>query len=232
MNLFSRVVVVETIRRHLTHIGYITYVAFMAIVAVGVSQFGPPGAMWPTLVGLLAIITGCGPIGPEFSSGTLQLILVKPVNRATYLLSRVAGVLCVIWLAALVPFACEVIGRMVKGEVPWYAMGALLLNTAVMAILTVSLLTFFGSFSRAYMNVAFYMVLQIALSVFPMLLSLDRDRFKALSHGIAVVAENLYPSAMPGFNGPWLLLVLSNAGVALVLACFVFRSREVPYGAD
>ena len=58
MNLFSRVVIRETIRRHLTHIGYVTYVAFMAIVAVGVSQFGPPGAMWPTLVGLLAIITG------------------------------------------------------------------------------------------------------------------------------------------------------------------------------
>jgi ABC-type transport system involved in multi-copper enzyme maturation permease subunit len=188
--------------------------------------------MWPTLVGLLAIITGCGPIGPEFSSGTLQLILVKPVNRATYLLSRVAGVLCVIWLAALVPFACEVIGRLAKNEVPWYAMGATLLNTAVMAILTVSLLTLFGSLSRAYLNVALYMVLQIALGVAPMLLGLGGKRFAVLSRGIAVIAENLYPSAMPGLNWPWLLLVLSNAGVALVLACFVFRSREVPYGAD
>ena len=232
MNVFSRVVVEETIRRHLTHIGYITYVAFMAIVAVGISQFGPPGAMWPTLVGLLSIITGCGPIGPEFSSGTLQLILVKPINRATYLLSRVAGVLCVIWLAALVPFACEVIGRLTQGEVPWHAMGATLLNTAVLAILTVSLLTLFGSLSRAYLNVALYMVLQIALSVAPMMLSLAGNRFAAISRGIGVIAQNLYPSAMPGLDWRWLLLVLSNAGVALTLACFVFRSREVPYGAD
>jgi ABC-type transport system involved in multi-copper enzyme maturation permease subunit len=232
MNLFSRVVIQETIRRHLTHIGYVTYVAFLGIVAVGVSQFGPPGAMWPTLVGLLSIITGCGPIGPEFSSGTLQLILVKPINRATYLVSRVAGVLCVIWLAALVPFACEVIGRLIKGEVPWHAMGSTLLNTAVLAILTVSLLTLLGSLTRAYLNVALYMVLQIALGVAPMLLSLDRERFAAISRGIAVIQQNLYPSAMPGLNWQWLLLVLSNAGVALTLACFVFRSREVPYGAD
>jgi hypothetical protein len=232
MNVFSRVVIEETIRRHVTHIGYVTYVAFLAILGVGVSQFGSPAAMWPTLVGLLSIITGCGPIGPEFSSGTLQLILVKPINRATYLLSRVAGVLCVIWLAALVPFACEVVGRLAKGDVPLYAMGATLLNTAVLAILTVSLLTLFGSLTRAYLNVAVYMVLQAALSVLPMLLSLDRARFAALSRWITVIDQNLYPPAPPGFHWPLLLLVLSNAGVALVLACFVFRSREVPYGAD
>ena len=232
MNVFSRVVIEETIRRHVTHIGYVTYVAFLAIVGVGVSQFGSPAALWPTLVGLLSIITGCGPIGPEFSSGTLQLILVKPINRATYLLSRVAGVLCVIWLAALVPFACEVIGRLAKGDVPLYAMGATLLNTAVLAILTVSLLTLFGSFTRAYLNVASYMVLQVALNVLPMLLSLDRNRFAGLLRGIVVIEQNLYPSAPPGVHWPLLLLVVSNAGVALVLACFVFRSREVPYGAD
>jgi ABC-type transport system involved in multi-copper enzyme maturation permease subunit len=232
MNVLSSVVIEETIRRHVTHIGYLTYVAFLAIVSVGVSQFGPPAGAWPSLVGLLAIITGCAPIGPEFSSGTLQLILVKPINRATYLLSRIAGVLCVIWLAAIVPFACEVIGRMIKGEVPWQAMGTTLLNTAVLAILTVSLLTLFGSLSRAYLNVAFYMVLQIGLGVLPMLLSLRRERFAPIARAIGVIEQNLYPSAMAGLDWKLLLLVLSNAAVAIVLACFAFRNREVPYGAD
>ena len=74
--MVSGVVVEETIRRHVTHIGFATYVALLAIVGMGVSRFDAPGAVWPTLVGWLAIITGCGPIGPEFSSGTLQLILV------------------------------------------------------------------------------------------------------------------------------------------------------------
>ena len=45
MNVFSRVVIQETIRRHVTHIGFVTYVAFMAIISVGVSQFGSPSAV-------------------------------------------------------------------------------------------------------------------------------------------------------------------------------------------
>ncbi|MDP9191636.1 MAG: ABC transporter permease subunit [Acidobacteriota bacterium] len=232
MNMFSRIVIEETIRRHVTHAGYITYVAFLAIVGVGGSQFGAPSAVWPTLVGLLAIITGCGAIGPEFSSGTLQLILVKPINRATYLLSRVAGVLCVIWLAAIVPFACEVVGRLAKGEVPWYAMSAKLLNTAVVAILTVSLLTLFGSLTRAYINVALYVALQIAMGILPPLLGFGGERYLPIARVVAVIDRNLFPSEIASIDRQWLLLVLSNAAVALVLACFAFRNREVPYGAD
>jgi len=233
LGVISRVVIQETVRRHLTHIGYIAYVAFLMIVAIGVSKFGPPSAAWPTLIGLLAIITGSSPIGPEFSSGTLQLILVKPINRSTYLLSRVVGVLCVIWLAALVPFLCEVIGRMLMGEVPWYAMATKLLNTAVLAVLTVSLLTFFGSFSRAYMNAALYVVLLAGLNIVPPMLGMaGRDRFVMLRRALGVIEENLYPTAISGLDWRWLVLVLSNAAVALVLACFVFRNREVPYGAD
>jgi hypothetical protein len=233
MNVFNRVVIEETIRRHVTHIGYIAYLAFLAIVAMGVSKFGPPAAAWPTLIGLLAIITGSGPIGPEFSSGTLQLILVKPVNRSTYLVSRIVGVLCVVWLAALVPFLCEVIGRMLRGEVPWYAMGMKLLNTAVLAVLTVSLLTLFGSLTRAYINAALYVSLQIALNVVPGILGMaGRDRFAMVRRGIDVVEQNLFPPAISGFDWRWMLLVLCNAAVAIVLACFVFRNREVPYGAD
>mgnify|MGYP003575170161 CR=1 FL=1 len=233
MNLLSGIVIRETIRRHVTHVGFMTYVAFLMIVAIGVSKFGPPAAGWPTLIGLLAIITGSGVIGPEFSSGTLQLILVKPINRSTYLLSRVAGVLCVVWLASLAPFLCEVIGRALIGEIPWYAMGAKLLNTAVLAILTVSLLTFFGSFSRAYLNAALYVVLLAGLNIVPPMLGMaGRDRFLWLRRALDVIEQNLYPSAISGFDWKWLLLVLSNAAVALVLACFVFRNREVPYGAD
>jgi ABC-type transport system involved in multi-copper enzyme maturation permease subunit len=232
MNLFSGVVIEETIRRHVTHIGYLTYVAFMSIVAIGVSQLGPAGAAWPSLVGLLSIIVGCGPIGPEFSSGTLQLILVKPINRAAYLLSRVAGVVIVVWIASLLPFACEVIGRLSKGYVEWRLLGTTLLNTAVLAVLTVALLTLLGSITRAYLNVAIYLVVQVGLNLAPMVLGFISDRLAPLLRVVRFLEDNLYPPALPGFDGPWILLVLSNAAIALVVACFAFRVREVPYGAD
>jgi ABC-type transport system involved in multi-copper enzyme maturation permease subunit len=230
--MISMVVVRETIRRHVTNVGYLTYVAFLPILALGVARFGPPGAAWPSLVGLLAIITGCGVLGPEFSSGTLQLILVKPIDRSTYLLSRVAGVVSVVWLAAIVACAGELGGRIASGNVPWQALGAALLNAAVLGILTVSLLTFFGSFTRAYINVALYVVLQIGLSMLPPILGMTGRDMTTIVSGVTFVQNSLFPDAPRGFDGPWLLLVLSNAAIALVLACFVFRNREVPYGAD
>jgi hypothetical protein len=76
------------------------------------------------------------------------------------------------------------------------------------------------------------MVLQIGLGVLPMLLSLRRERFAPIARAIGVIEQNLYPSATAGLNWQLLLLVLSNAAVAIVLACFAFRNREVPYGAD
>jgi ABC-type transport system involved in multi-copper enzyme maturation permease subunit len=232
--MISIVVVRETIRRHVTNIGYLAYVAFLPILGLGVSRFGPPAAAWPTLVGLLAIITGCNVIGPEFSSGTLQLILVKPIDRSTYLLSRVAGVVSVVSIAAIVACLGETGGRMTRavGEVPWQALGIGLLHAIVVIILTVSLLTFFGSFSRAYFNVALYVVLRIGLSMLPPILSMTRRDFTIVNRAVMFIDWNLYPDAPSRFDGPWLLLVLSNAAIALVLACLVFRNREVPYGAD
>ena len=74
MNVFSRVVVEETIRRHVTHIGYVTYVAFLAILAIGVSRFGPPAAMWPTLIGLFSVSGGMNSQG----EGRFYLDLGQP----------------------------------------------------------------------------------------------------------------------------------------------------------
>lgn len=228
--MLSGVVIAETIRRHVTHIGFLVYLALLAIIAIGVANVGgPPG--WPTFVGLLAIITGCGVIGPEFSSGTLQMILVKPVNRSTYLLSRVAGVVIVIWIAAIVSFLGEAVGHLIGGDVPLDVMAATLLNTAVSVVLTVSLLTLFGSLTRAYLNAALYVVILMTLNIIPPLLQFAKAP-QAITRAINVIELNLYPTEPPRLDGPWLLLVLSNAAVALLLACLVFRNREVPYGAD
>lgn len=227
----SRVVIEETVRRHVTNVAYLTYVALLALIGIGVSRFGSPGAGWPTFVALLAIITGCGVIGPEFSSGTLQLILVKPINRATYLLSRVAGVVLVIWIGACVAVTAEAIGRMASGDVPWSALGRMFVNTAAVTVLTVSLLTLFGSVTRAYLNAAIYVVLSIGLSMLPVVLGFAGAP-QSIGRAVMLVDHNLYPEAPTGLYAEFLLMVLSNAAVALVLACWFFRNREVPYGAD
>ncbi|MFP5246071.1 MAG: ABC transporter permease subunit [Thermoanaerobaculia bacterium] len=227
----SGVVIEETIRRHITNAGYLSYVALLAIVSLGASQFQKPAAAWPSLIALLAMITGSAVIGPEFSSGTLQLILVKPITRATYLLSRVAGVVAVVWAATLVAFFCEAVGRLIRGMLPWRELTSALVNTALDVILIVSLLALLGSITRAYFNVAIYIGTQIGLSVIIGVLSMAR-RFPEVVKAINVIDRNLFPEAPPSLNRDWMLLVLTNAAVALVLACLAFRRREVPYGAD
>ena len=230
------VVVSETVRRHITNAGYLSYLAFLAIVALGVSRFNRPASMWPSLVAVLAIIAGSAPIGPEFSSGTLQLILVKPVKRWVYLLSRVAGVVLAVSIAAIVGGVFELAGRLAWGEVlaaPEIARATL--NCFADATLTASLLVLLGSLTRAYFNAAIYLGTQFALggtmAVFGMLRASGRD-FSAIERGLAMVDNALFPEFPPRFDASWLTLVLLEAAIALTLACVAFRAREVPYGGD
>jgi len=222
----------ETVRRHLTSIAFWGYVAFLAIVAFGTAKFNSPAAAWPTLVALLAIITGSQPIGPEFSSGTLQLILVKPVSRSAYLLSRVAGVVAVVCLAIAVACGAELLGRAILTQTLHLdLLGAAAVNAAVDSLFTVALLVFFGSFTRAYFNVGIYLFLQVGLTVAISVAAAMR-RFPALVRVLDETSRNLFPDAPRGLDAQWLLVLLSNAAVALLLACLIFRNREVPYGAD
>jgi ABC-type Na+ transport system ATPase subunit NatA len=103
-------------------------------------------------------------------------------------------------------------------------------------------LVFFASFTRAYFNIAIYMVLMIGIGVSQGMISMLRAKSGALgawlgTHDIidrvlASIDRNLFPEAPPRFDGHWLLMVVSNAAIAVVVACFIFRRREVPYGAD
>jgi ABC-type transport system involved in multi-copper enzyme maturation permease subunit len=239
----SWVVISETVRRHVTNVGYGAYVALLVLLGFGSSAFVRVGSFWPSMVGLLAIIAGAGAIGPEFSSGTLQLILVKPVNRAVYLVSRVAGIVLVVWIGAAFAALAEILGRTLWA----HALGlgivvSTFVNACAAAILVASLLVLFGSLTRAYFNVAIYVVLHIGLSVGGGILAMTRSMPSAagafltahpiVEQSVDVLERNLFPEVLPTFDRDWLLLVLSNAAVGLLLACVAFRRREVPYGAD
>jgi ABC-type transport system involved in multi-copper enzyme maturation permease subunit len=239
----NRTVIAETMRRHLTNVGYLAYLALLALVGIAVGGFNRAGSIWPSLVTLLAFITGCGAIGPEFSSGTLQLILVKPVNRAVYLLSRVTGIVLVVWIAALLPAMFEAAARSVWGtHVPWALIGSALLNVCIDTILTVSLLALLGSITRAYYNIGIYITALVGLSVTASVLGMIRQssrgfgatlaRHPGIEQTLQTIDRNLFPEVLPVFDGSWILMVLTNASVALLLACLAFRRREVPYGAD
>lgn len=241
----SVVVVFETVRRHCTNVLAVAFVVFLAILGLASSRL--ESRMWPGMIELLAIVVGASLIGPEFSSGTLQLVLVKPINRAVYLVSRVAGVVLFIAMAGTTAFAAEAIGRLIWGDADKIGAAAImLLNKVSGAALTCALLALFGSFLRAYFNVALFWLIEIVLGLVQSLFNASQMaksgflgavyrmllRYPFIDRTLGIIQTNLYPVEPTNVDRDWLLLVWSNLFVMLVLACFFFRRREVPYGAD
>ncbi|MGH9419904.1 MAG: ABC transporter permease [Thermoanaerobaculia bacterium] len=243
----SLVVIAETLRRHFAHLGYVITLLILILIVVTMAAIGGPQAPYE-MISLFTLIAGCQLIGPEFSSGTLQLILSKPIGRSTYLLSRVAGVVLAIWLAVVVVFGSDVIGRLIAGTpIGWHsALGAALVSL-LKVFFVCSLLAFLGSFSRSYVNVGIYIGAQILLPMISGLLGMARNAVSGemgtigaflrahpvVLETLAVINRNLFPDTPPSlFDRDWMIMVVSNAAVALLLACVIFSRREVPYGAD
>lgn len=241
------VVIAETVRRQMTSVLVVALVGLLAMIGLTASRADNAATVWPALVTLLTLIVSSGLIGPEFSSGTLQLILVKPVGRSAYVLSRVAGVVLVIWIAIAVAALGEIAGRMLWADGRGVAqVGIAALNAGMRGLMAAALFAFLGSFTRAYLHLALYFLLLIGLEMITgflvMLQSSRRGLFAVLGsfvrdhpvipRAVLWLSRNLFPEPPREVNTSWLLMVASNAALALLVACLLFRRREVPYGAD
>lgn len=242
------VVFFETVRRHIANAGFLVLVAMLCTIAACVGAFGGPPQIWQGLVKLLAIILACQLIGPEFSSGTLQLILAKPINRSAYVVGRVFGVVTVIWVMTLAPFAADAAcrGFISSSDPAWAPLIGSTINSMLVSLLTTSLMAFFGSFMRSYFNVAVYFLLQVALSLLlgainsiqkGMIAKLAKlgaffSAHPIIQHSAFWIHEQFFPDPQPLLDMKVVLLVLSNSAIAVLLASMIFSRREVPYGAD
>jgi ABC-type transport system involved in multi-copper enzyme maturation permease subunit len=234
----------ETVRRHLVSAGYIAFLLLIVTTGLLAATFHKPASLWPTLVTLLAIITGSALIGPELSTGALQLIVTKPVRRPVYLLSRVAGVFAAVCVAAAAGVCAEGVARLASGAeaMPWRELAEALGGALLESFLAIALLTLLGSVTRAYFNAAIYVTTQIVLSLAESLLGVARARGRAvgqylehhpaIERGLAGVSDFLFPDAPPELHWLWVLRLLATAAIALLLACLAFGRREVPYGSD
>ena len=86
---------------------------------------------------------------------------------------------------------------------------------------------------KEFADLGLYLVLQISLSIGTMIAREVWRAHPAVGQTLTIINRNLFPS-MPtnGIDRIWLVMVVTNAIVAVTLACFIFRMREVPYGAD
>lgn len=238
-------VIAETVRRHLTHVGFIAFVIVVALLVVMVEDPLAPGQVWRSLFWVLLLAAGAQLIGPEFTTGTLQLILMRPIRRSTYLLSRVAGVVVSIGIALWAIIGVELVNGLVQNG-PLRGVAVAGANTSARIVIVCAILALLGSVSRAYLNVAYYIFGDLILSILPSALRALQSRPAGrFTHAAQFVKEhpriiksvvwldhNIYPVEPSTLDRDWFLLVFSNAAIALLLACLFFRRREVPYGGD
>lgn len=233
------IVFAETVRRHLASIGYISFLIFVAIIGVFVATFNSPASAWPSLITALAVIAGSAIIGPEFTTGSLQLIVSKPVARHAYLLGRVAGVWACAGLAAFCALSAETITRVIIGaRLPWQRLLEVFASELVVALLAVSLLTMLGSMTSSYFNAAIYIGVWFALLGAEVILGAMRlrsafiDQHPELQQVVTSIDDAIFPSAPDHLTNAWLLRSTALIVTSLALACLTFQRREVPYGAD
>jgi ABC-type transport system involved in multi-copper enzyme maturation permease subunit len=244
----SRAVFVETVRRYLVSPAYLATVIGLGGVAAIIGALAPGSRQWHGFISVVIVVLGASLIGPEFSRGTLQIVLTRPIRRSTYLMSRYAGVVTAIWIAVFAGLAGQLAGIwMAAPEDPkWLFMMEAAGTLAIAALLVCALLALFGTFVHAYFNAALYIVLQIVFALVLTTVEQLRPDMPGMIGRLATflrehpqiaavlnaIADNLFPERPEAMHGPWAILVISNAAVAILLACLVFRRREVPYGAD
>lgn len=239
-------VIQETLRRHLRSRAYQIYLVLGTLVAILLAAVGT-GGLWQKTTELAAILLGCQLIGPEFSTGTLQLVLAKPVNRSSYLISRVVGVTLALWITIAAQAGVEILGFLLRSQpIDWRQSLGAIVSVALAAMMTAAMMAFYGSFTRSYGNVGIYFGVTIFGNTLVGALAMTAARpggrlewlgdalrtHPGIINGIRTFFSNLNPDSPPDLEWRWVLMVVCNSVVALLAASLIFRNREVPYGAD
>lgn len=86
------------------------------------------------IAGPLAVLYAAGAIGQDVSSGTLQLLLVRPVSRPAYVLHRWLGAMFAALAVVLMTILCAVLLLFLRGTPPDAPALARLLLEAITAI--------------------------------------------------------------------------------------------------
>lgn len=190
------------------------------------------------LAGPIGLILAAGAIGQDVSSGTLQLLLVRPVTRPGYLLSRwfavvlatavILGTLLVLGSAAMVlrgspPDAADVLRMLAEG----------VLTAAGQSAVVIMFSTLVGGLG----DIGLLFAGQIAIQMLTL-----AAQFKQWGSAVRLLGELrgvLSPELSllwiaQGTPPPWFAIASYASTVTLVLAIGITRlnRREISYAAD
>lgn len=191
---------------------------------------------------LAVLLLAPGSVSRDISSGTVQMILARPIRRSEYLLGRYLGILAVyaafLLVALLVTLAARPLLAGTFGTPDSLAATDLFRVAAgewLDGTLLAATLVFFSTFLPGIGDLLAYFMLQVGLGVASTL----GARFPGIAEGAKVARENLLPQvewtevlrgegALGAAPGRFVLALAAF----LVGALLVFSRREFTYGHD
>ena len=186
----------------------------------------------------LALTLAAGMIGQDLSSGTLQLLLARPVTRAQYVFSRWGAVAAGTFLIAVLQALVAALIMALRGvPVPWVEAAQFLANGALLALGTAAVMALLSSLAAGIGDLGLLFLVFISAQVLEKL-----GMFKSwdwLVRGAGELLRVLKPQldVAPLFHGDpvaWFAVVsyLSTVTLCLGLAVVVMNRRELSYASS
>jgi len=186
----------------------------------------------------LALALAAGMIGQDLSSGTLQLLLARPVTRAQYVFSRWGAVATGTFLLVVLQMSCAAFIMLVRGvPVPWDQAALHLGNSALLALGTAAVMALLSSLAAGLGDLGLLFTVFLSAQVLEKV-----GMFKSwewLVRGAGELLRGLKPELdlAPFLHGgpiAWFAVVayLSTVTLCLGLAVVVMNRRELSYASS
>ncbi|MEK7270645.1 MAG: ABC transporter permease subunit [Planctomycetota bacterium] len=235
----NRAIVAATLRQRFTSPMRVALLLFFSLPPLLGALFMPAAGL--SLLGDsygVALVFAAGMIGQDVSSGTLQLLLARPVRRSEYVLSRglaaVLGTLAVVWTQ----IAIAVLLLAARGATPATRdVLALAGGDALLAIGMAAVMALLSSLVPGLADLGLLLITNVTASALGAFAQFKH--WEALARGAQEIGRFLKPevSLAPLLLGgavSWFEVVswLSTVTLCLALAIVVTNRRELSYASS
>jgi ABC-type transport system involved in multi-copper enzyme maturation permease subunit len=234
----NRTLLLTFLRQRFTSPARLALLALVCVFPLGGAAITGQMALLGGIAAPIALILAAGAVGQDISSGTLQLLLVRPVTRPSYLLHRWLAVFIGAFGLCLFVFALGIFALVLRSMAPPALDVARLVldaatTTAGYAAVIVMLSTLAGGIGDLAIYAGVFFVSQAIMGVAMF------QRWQWLMRVSQEIQGVLGPSIPwawigSGATPPWFAIVAWASTVTLALAVAIARlnRRELSYAAD
>lgn len=177
---------------------------------------------------VFTLVMGAGIVGQDISRGVLQLLFVRPIKRANYILSKWLAIAILGFSASLLQIAILVLALYIEHEkISGFAVADVVIGRLFVCLTTTALLSFFSTLASGMADIVIYIIVIIIVQGLRLLgQTYDLSFMVQLSYPVEFFVNptiNIHTTLIT------LVACLSNISLCLLAASIVINRREISY---